>query len=710
MTPRSQWRMVRAVVERWSRATKITFASFALVVFVFALFAYQRRWMADDGLIVVRTVRNVLEGNGPVFNLYERAEANTSTLWTYILVAFAGITRVRCEYLAVVLGLLLSVGALALGMDGTRRLLRARGSTGVIVPAGALALVGVFPFWDYATSGLETGLSFAWIALCWWLLVRGDRLKLCAFVFGLGPLVRPDLGVGAVVYFVALWALHRPSWRTTLKLAAIGVALPFAYEIFRAGYYGVLVPLPALAKSATESQWARGFQYLRDFNHPYFIWLPFVVGLGLFVYVMRKRLVGKRELLVIAAPVLTGFLNMVYVLRVGGDFMHARMMLVPVFSMLLPIFVLPLRRFTVPALALLAIWSVSTIIRVGDGRSHTRFGIAEDERVGYSKWTRHRNPIHADIFIRADKPGAPRVTQALADNQHVLVWEAGVTPMNPAMRDASVGYVVGRLGTGGAATPLDGFVIDTLGLSNPLGARITPTLPGYTGHEKVLPWSWIQADYGDPAHDNEIPLVSPYAIEAARHALQCGELAELMASVRGPMSASRFWANLTGSVRRTRLVIPNDPFEAEDKFCGKSTRPQVEASNAYPFDGWSKYGVADGIRESKAPDLGFTTRGKPENTPEWLSLTYLRPRTVSKVTLYAIGNGEMMPIDFEIQTWNHGAWVSRVKRTGYERRGGANDFELSPPVETDRIRLYATNLPHWEGGYCFQLAEIEIAP
>jgi arabinofuranosyltransferase len=59
-----------------------------LVVAVFAVLAWNRRWMSDDGLIVLRTVRQILAGNGPVFNAGERVESNTSTLWTYLLVAF----------------------------------------------------------------------------------------------------------------------------------------------------------------------------------------------------------------------------------------------------------------------------------------------------------------------------------------------------------------------------------------------------------------------------------------------------------------------------------------------------------------------------------------------------------------------------------------------------------------------------------------------
>src|SRR3954452_17909334 len=47
-----------------------------LVVAVFAVLAWQRRWVCDGGLIVLRTVQNLLDGNGPVFNAGERVEAN----------------------------------------------------------------------------------------------------------------------------------------------------------------------------------------------------------------------------------------------------------------------------------------------------------------------------------------------------------------------------------------------------------------------------------------------------------------------------------------------------------------------------------------------------------------------------------------------------------------------------------------------------------
>ena len=50
----------------------------AVSVALFLYGAWERRWIADDGLIVLRTVRNLLAGNGPVFNAGERVETNTA--------------------------------------------------------------------------------------------------------------------------------------------------------------------------------------------------------------------------------------------------------------------------------------------------------------------------------------------------------------------------------------------------------------------------------------------------------------------------------------------------------------------------------------------------------------------------------------------------------------------------------------------------------
>ena len=94
-----------------------------MVAGLFGWGAWQRRWIADDGLIVLRTVRNLLAGNGPVFNAGERVEANTSTVWTYLMYLGGWIGGpVRLEYVALTLALMLSVLGVVLLMLGAGRL------------------------------------------------------------------------------------------------------------------------------------------------------------------------------------------------------------------------------------------------------------------------------------------------------------------------------------------------------------------------------------------------------------------------------------------------------------------------------------------------------------------------------------------------------------------------------------------------------------
>lgn len=262
--------MIRRAGVQEATRSRITWSTIAIVVVCYAALAWNRRWIADDGLIVVRTVRQLLEGNGPVFNAFERAEASTSTLWTYLVALGTFVSRQTPEKVAIYLGMVLAVAAVIIACDATRRWQRARGETAPLLPAGILVVIGVVPFWDFASSGLETGLCFAYLALCWWLLVDVERKTIASvIVFGLGPLVRPDFAVVAVTFSVASWLIVRPPWRRTLTLLVMGIALPFAYEVFRAGYYGTLVPLPALAKSASSALWGRGLAYALDYQRPY---------------------------------------------------------------------------------------------------------------------------------------------------------------------------------------------------------------------------------------------------------------------------------------------------------------------------------------------------------------------------------------------------------------------------------------------------------
>src|SRR5690348_12043149 len=117
---------------------KAVLAAITVSLLLFAVAAYQRRWMSDDGLIAVRTPQQLLAGHGPAFTAFDRDESDTSVLWTWLLTLLVAVTPGDPAAWAVGFGLVLSVAAMAVGLDAARRFHRGRGHAGVLLPAGML--------------------------------------------------------------------------------------------------------------------------------------------------------------------------------------------------------------------------------------------------------------------------------------------------------------------------------------------------------------------------------------------------------------------------------------------------------------------------------------------------------------------------------------------------------------------------------------------
>ncbi|MFI6941914.1 hypothetical protein ACIBI4_21795 [Streptomyces sp. NPDC050418] len=558
-SPTAEFTEDDAPTRRWLRPALV-----ALPALVILVAGYQRRWMSDDALIYVRTVRQILAGNGPVFNPGERAEASTGTLWQWLLAA-AGSTGLDLTSAAVYGGLLLTAAGFALAALGCLALYGSHGSPSVL-PLGAPLLLALPPVWDFATSGLETGLATCWLAGGWLLLVTRPASVWTAVALGLGPLVRPDLGLVSAVFLGAQWLLVRPSKKRAAAGLGAALALPLAYEIFRAGYYGHLVPLPAVTKEASQSLWARGFAYVGDFAGPYLLWVPvlFVLAAAVPLHARTRARVRTRTqvpLVPVLAPVVAGALCWAYVIKVGGDFMHARMLLPGLFLMLLPVFLAPASRATALASVGVAVWAalcagalrIDYEGRVGPG------GIA-DERGVYVAQNADPHPLHHTFA------GAP---------WHARYGEAARTAVPPALLlgrssplpggSPSVTGVYPVLGHNGTSVPLDGAALDPIGLAYPLAAHSERVSGGRVGHDKRLPDAWIIADRGAA----ELPRgTDPLAVASARRALRCGALAELREATHAPLTVGRFVANLTGSVERTTFRFPTDPAVAERELCG----------------------------------------------------------------------------------------------------------------------------------------------
>lgn len=552
---------------------------------------WRQRWIADDGLIVARTVREILAGHGPVFNPGERVEADTSVLWTWLLALLTWASRLDLYTVIVGSGLLLAPLGLLLALLGARELHRRHSPDQVLLPAGALVVVALPPFWDFVTSGLEDSLIFCWLGLCWWLLAglrpgSRRRARWLAFVAGLGWLVRPDMAIGTVAFLVALWYIERPAGRRLAVLAAVAGAVPLAYQVFRMGYYGLLVPNTAVAKDASSTRFHQGFVYLADFASPYRLWVPLLVLLVLFL--LTAQHLSRADVVRCAAAMGSGLLMASYVIAIGGDFMHARMLLPATFALLLPVMLVPVpvpkRRggLANASLCLLAatigVWALGAGLR---WRDPTPLGIIPlsgiaNERGWWSVHTGQQNPDNAAEYVLAgmgsvNAPGSLEwaISQDVRSGRPVLFYQAATAspyvlsvPLNRPRY--SVAVTVSILGTGGAGTPLDGLVVDQHGLSYALGSHLVGDPNGRPGHAKWAVPAWIVAEYSNVTQAPGIPAAQ---LAAARKALSCGPLAELDQAVQAPLTVRRFAMNFFHSLTLTNFRFSPDPVTAEKELC-----------------------------------------------------------------------------------------------------------------------------------------------
>jgi len=610
---------------RYGTAVRVSmWVSVAVVAVLFAWGSWQRRWIADDGLIVLRTVRNLLAGNGPVFNQGERVEANTSTAWTYLMYAGSWVGGpMRMEYVALALALFLSVLGVALLMLGAGRLYAPslRGRRAIMLPAGAMVYIALPPARDFATSGLESGLTLAYLGLLWWMMVcwsqpvrgRPDSrvfVGALAFVAGFSVLVRPELALmGGLALIMMLTAAR--SWRRRLLVVVAGGFLPLAYEIFRMGYYGLLVPGTALAKDAAGDKWSQGMIYLSNFNAPYAVWIPVVLllPLGALLIAARRRPSFLRPVLapdygrlaravqsppaVVAFVLVSGLLQGFYWIRQGGDFMHARVLLAPVFCLLAPVAVIPVMipdgkdysretGYWVAGTASLlwlgvagwSLWAANSP-GMGDDATHVTYSGIVDERRFYAQATGHAHPLTAADYL--DYPRMAAILTALDNSPdgalllpsgNYTQWDLvpmlqpapGSPPGSTAPQKPQHAVFFTNLGMVGMNVGLDVRVIDQIGLANPIAQHTERLKHGRIGHDKNLFPDWVIADGPWVKMYPGIPgYLDANWVAQAVAALHCPETEAVLSSVRAPMTLHRFVSNVLHSFGFTTYRINRVP-------------------------------------------------------------------------------------------------------------------------------------------------------
>ncbi len=332
---------------RWLNGVVIALALLGALARVFTL---------DDAFISFRYAENLAHGQGLVFNVGERVEGYTNFLWVLLLTPFAALGA-DLVLVASVLGLGFFTGSVLLvhAVSERHRRLREGGDASALTRRlPSLALVGCacnVTFLSFATGGLETSLFTFLCLLALLLLDRawsapGPRTVVAFALTGVAlSMTRPDglliFGLFACSLYLAVRRTLGP-WRPVLLLGGVVLVTWLPYFLWRWNYYGWLFPNTFYAKNADAWQFERGVLYLRAFiaSYPAFCAAVPLVVMSLPLALRERVLPGLREpsrRALFWTLALTVGVFMLYVAKVGGDFMEYRFMapLIPLLLLLI---------------------------------------------------------------------------------------------------------------------------------------------------------------------------------------------------------------------------------------------------------------------------------------------------------------------------------------------------------------------------------------
>jgi len=238
----------------------------------------------DDAFITFRYARNLLEGNGPVFNPGERVLGTTTPLYmgllTLVSLPLGGAHAPFPDIAMVINALADGLTCLLLVVVGRRLRVPAAGWAAALVWAVSPMSV------TFAVGGMETSVYILLLVSIFYFRLQG-KLYTMSFLSGLAFLCRPD----ALLLILPLWIelfirlVQRNGLRPALgKILLVSLplaALMFVWFGFAYGYYGTLLPHSMLAKSVAYRLDAKAglIRLIQNYATPFFEHLTFGTGI-----------------------------------------------------------------------------------------------------------------------------------------------------------------------------------------------------------------------------------------------------------------------------------------------------------------------------------------------------------------------------------------------------------------------------------------------
>jgi len=276
-------------------------------------------WQSDDAYHAYIMAKNLVDGNGFVYNIGQRATASSCPLFT-LVIAFSYLIIRNMFFVSLLVNIVFS--ALAY-----RILVWNFCKTKNQVILCFITLTGSLSFVSYTTSGLENSMLFFLVG-CFLKIYfekerqNGKRMLALAVLVALIAMTRMDavLMVAPMAVYVFLCKRDNVKFSKAVGIGVLGL-FPFVlWEVFATFYYGFPFPNTAYAKLGTNialiEYIKRGVKYYINaiICDPVVILVPLMV-------ILCVLTVRKAQYIYCMAGVA---LYCVYLLYIGGDFMMGR--------------------------------------------------------------------------------------------------------------------------------------------------------------------------------------------------------------------------------------------------------------------------------------------------------------------------------------------------------------------------------------------------
>ncbi len=311
-----------------SRSASVAVLGLIAAAALFSLVVVAQNYWIDDSFISFRYARQLVEGNGLVYNAGDPVEGYSNFLW--MLVSALGMS-LGAEPLAFTQGAALLAQAATLW--ALYEIGRTAGHAGWRPLFAPLFLAGSIAFLAYPMTGMETTFFTLLVTLAFlglrrgWHRTRGGALLLGLLLLAL-PLTRFDgfVPVILLVSYPLLFERREGAWRALAVPLGVFLAGLVAYNAWRIAYYPTALPNTVLAKVAfSPGRVLEGLDHLAAFARER---ATIPILLGLLPFALRHASATARHL----AWVVFGQAG--YVAVVGGDWMPHFRFLLPVLPLL----------------------------------------------------------------------------------------------------------------------------------------------------------------------------------------------------------------------------------------------------------------------------------------------------------------------------------------------------------------------------------------